>query len=222
MDELWEIAASLIQGEAARVKDLTQAALDNGIAVDKVLNEGLLAGMAVVGEQFRKEEMFLPEVLFSARAMKAGMDLVEQLLADSGVKPIGRIVIGTVKSDAHDIGKNLVSVMLKGAGFEVIDLGTDVSPEKFVDEIKEKEPPLVGLSAMLGTSIPYLKTTINAIDVAGLRGQVKVLIGGAIVTQSHADSIGADGYAPDAGSAVGKAKELLGINSSLPSSGDLL
>ncbi|MDY6834808.1 MAG: corrinoid protein [Chloroflexota bacterium] len=212
MDELREIAENLIQGEASNVKELTRAALDKGIAVDKVLNDGLLAGMAVVGERFRKEEMFLPEVLFSTRAMKAGMDIVEPLLLDSGVKPIGKIVIGTVKSDAHDIGKNLVSVMLKGAGFEVIDLGTDVAPDKFVDAIKEQEPSLVGMSAMLGTSIPYMKTTIDAIEAAGLRWQAKVLIGGAIVTQSYADSIGADGYAPDAGSAVGKAKELLDIN----------
>ena len=212
MESLKELAESIIEGQASEAEQLTQSALDKGIAVHKILNEGLVAGMAVVGEQFKKEEIYLPEVLFSARAMKAGMDLLEPLLADAGVKPIGKIILGTVRTDVHDIGKNLVGVMLKGAGFEVIDLGTDVSPDQFVNTAREHGIQLLGLSAMLGTSIPYMKTTIETFESAGLRKQVKFMVGGAIVTQSYADSIGADGYAPDAASAVTRAKELIGLS----------
>ena len=212
MESLKELAESIIEGQASEAEQLTQSALDKGIAVHKILNEGLVAGMAVVGEQFKKEEIYLPEVLFSARAMKAGMDLLEPLLADAGVKPIGKIILGTVRTDVHDIGKNLVGVMLKGAGFEVIDLGTDVSPDQFVNTAREHGIQLLGLSAMLGTSIPYMKTTIETFESAGLRKQVKFMVGGAIVTQSYADSVGADGYAPDAASAVTRAKELIGLS----------
>ena len=211
MDDMNIVAQTLISGDAAKVKELTQTALDNGVPVKRILNEGLLAGMAVVGEQFKNEEMYLPEVLFSARALKSGMDILEPLLLCANVKPVAKIILGTVRSDAHDIGKNLVSVMLKGAGFEVIDLGVDVPPERFVEAARNEQIELIGLSAMLGTSIPYMKSTIEAFEAAGLRNKVKVIIGGAIVTQSYADSIEANGYAPDAGSAVAKARELLGL-----------
>ena len=169
-----------------------------------------MAGMAVIAERFKKEEIYLPEVLFAARAMKAGMDVLEPLLAGAGVKPVAKMVLGTVKGDIHDIGKNLVGVMMRGAGFEVIDIGIDAPPDKFVAAVRQHRARLVGMSALTGMTMPAMKTTVEAFDAAGLRGQVKIMVGGAIVTQSYADSIGADGYAPDAALAVDKAKQLLG------------
>jgi len=212
MDELREIAENLVEGEVDKVRELTQAAIDKGIDVGKILNEGLTAGMTRVGELFKKEEIFLPEVLFAARAMKAGMELLEPLLLSSGVVTKGKIVLGTVKGDVHDIGKNLVAIMLNGAGFEVIDLGVDTPAERFVQAAKEHGARLIGMSALLGTTMQNMRTAIKALEEAGLKGQVKTMVGGAIVTQSFADKIGADGYAPDAPSAVDKAKELLGLS----------
>ena len=212
MDELKEIAENLIEGEVDKVRELIQAALDRGIEVERILNEGLIAGMTVIGEQFKREEIYLPEVLFAARAMQAGMDIVEPLLLSSGAEPKGKIILGTVKGDVHDIGKNLVAVMLKGAGFEVIDVGVDTDAEKFIDAAREQGARLIGMSALLGTTMQSMQTTIEALEAAGLKGQIKTMIGGAIVTQSFADKIGADGYAPDAGSAVDKARELLGLS----------
>jgi 5-methyltetrahydrofolate--homocysteine methyltransferase len=212
MDELKKIAENIIEGEVDQVKELIQAALDKGIEVEKILNEGLIAGMTVIGEQFKKEEIYLPEVLFAARAMKAGMEILEPLLVSAGAEPKGKIILGTVKGDVHDIGKNLVAIILKGTGFEVIDLGVDIPAEKFIDAAKESGARLIGMSALLGTTMQNMQTTIEALEAAGLKGQIKTMIGGAIVTQSYADKIGADGYAPDAGSAVDKAKELLGLS----------
>lgn len=211
MAEVKEIVQALIEGEADRVRELTEACVNQGMEPSKILNDGLIAGMAEVGERFKREEIYLPEVLFSARAMKVGMEVLQPVLASSGVKPIGKMVLGTVKGDVHDIGKNLVTVMLHGAGIDVIDLGVDVSPEGFVEAVKEHGVRLIGMSSLLGTSMPFMKTTIEALEAAGLKGQVKTIIGGAIVTQDYADKIGADGYARDAGSAVGKVKELLGL-----------
>jgi 5-methyltetrahydrofolate--homocysteine methyltransferase len=211
MDELKEIQATLIEGQADKVEELTQAALAKRIGVEKILNEGLIAGMAVVGEQFKREEIYLPEVLFAGRAMKAGMEILEPLLLSAGAKPLGKVILGTVQGDVHDIGKNLVGIMLKGAGFEVIDIGVDVAPEAFVDAAKQEGAPLIGMSALLGTTLPCMKDTVEALATAGLKDQVRVMVGGALVTQSYADSIGADGYAPDAASAVDRTKELLGL-----------
>lgn len=212
MNELKEIGENLINGQAPKVRELTQAALDKGIEIEKILNEGLIAGMMEVGERFKREEIYLPEVLFAARAMKAGMEVLEPLLLSAGAQPRGKIILGTVKGDVHDVGKNLVGIMLKGAGFEVIDLGVDIAPEKFIDAAKEQGARLIGMSALLGTTIPVMKSTIEALEAAGLKGQIRTMIGGAIVSQSYADKIGADGYAPDAASAVDKAKELLGLS----------
>lgn len=204
-----EITASLIVGDAKQVKELTEAALAEGIEPVRIINEGLIPGMSEVGRRFKAGEFYLPEVLIAARAMHAGLDILKPLLSRYEFKPIGVVVLGTVKGDLHDIGKNLVGMMLEGAGFEVIDLGVDVSPTKFVEMVREKKPKLVGMSALLTTTMPSMKTTIEALEEAGLRGEVKAMVGGAPLTQSYADEIGADGYAPDASSAVDKAKELL-------------
>lgn len=208
MVDLSALAENLINGKAPAVKELTQKALDEGIPPAKILNEGLIKGMSVVGERFKNNEFYVPEVLIAARAMHAGMDILKPVLASSGVKPVGKVILGTVKGDLHDIGKNLVAMMLEGAGFEVVDLGIDVSPEKFAEEAK-KEVNLVAMSALLTTTMTAMKTTLEALQEAGVRDKVKTLIGGAPVTQNYADEIGADGYARDAASAVDKAKELL-------------
>ena len=210
METLKSIVESLIKGEEQKVKELVHMALDEGIGVDKILNEGLIPGMNIVGEKFKQEEFFLPEVLFAARTMNGAMEILSPILIGKGVEPIGKIVLGSVKGDVHDIGKNLVGIMLKGAGFEVIDLGIDVPPEKFVEAARQ-DIQLIGLSALLSTTMPAMKSTIDALEEAGLKEKVKIIIGGAIVTQDCADSIGADGYAPDAVSAVEKIKQLLGL-----------
>ncbi len=211
MDILKEIAQGVIQGKAQEVEKLVKEALDRGIEVGQVLNQGLIAGMEVVGDKFKKNEFYVPEVLIAARAMQKGMDILQPLLEKSGVKPLAKFIIGTVKGDLHDIGKNLVSMMLKGAGFEVIDLGVDVPPERFVETVEKENAPLMGLSALLTTTMPSMRDTIEALAKSGLREKVKVMVGGAPLTQEYADEIGADGYAPDAASAVDKAKELLGV-----------
>jgi 5-methyltetrahydrofolate--homocysteine methyltransferase len=175
----------------------------------EILNNGLLAAMDVVGRDFKSGELFIPEVLMCARAMHAGLDLLRPLLAESGAASLGKIILGTVTGDLHDIGKNLVSMMLQGAGFEIIDLGTDVKPEQFVAAVRDEGADLVGMSAMLTTTMPAMKSTITALEEAGIREKVKVIIGGAPVTNNFAQEIGADSYAPDAGSAVETARELL-------------
>ena len=212
MADLTQIAENVIRGQAPKVKALVESALAEGTPVASILHEGLIKGMGVVGEKFKNNEFYVPEVLIAARAMKMGMALIRPLLADAGVEPIGKVAIGTVKGDLHDIGKNLVGMMLEGAGFEVIDLGIDVSSEKFIDAIQTKGAQIIGLSALLTTTMPGMKTTIDAIREAGLRDQVKILIGGAPVTQSYANEIGADGYARDAASGADRAKELIGAS----------
>lgn len=209
MVELGEVAEKLIAGKADEVRSLVKEALDEGQDVSKILNEGLVAGMSVVGEKFKKNEFYVPEVLIAARAMKAGMQLLNPILLEKNIKGVGTMVLGTVRGDLHDIGKNLVGMMLEGAGFEVIDLGVDVPSEKFIQAAKEKNANLVGLSALLTTTMLAMKDVTQAVEKEGLKGKVRVMIGGAPITQDYADEIGADGYAPDAASAVDTAKELL-------------
>jgi len=209
MADLQALAEALIRGDRDTVRTLTQQAVDEGVTPKQILDEGLVAGMNVVGAKFKANEFYVPEVLIAARAMHAGMDILKPLLAASDVQPAGVVAIGTVKGDLHDIGKNLVSMMLEGAGFEIRDLGVDVAPEKFVEEI-QNGAGVVALSALLTTTMPSMADVINAAKEAGVRDKAKVMIGGAPVTQNYADEIGADGYAPDAASAVDKARELLG------------
>ena len=211
MADLSALAENLINGKAQEVKELTQKALDDGVSPGEILNAGLIKGMSVVGERFKNNEFYVPEVLIAARAMHSGMDILKPKLAESGVEPIGTVLLGTVKGDLHDIGKNLVAMMLEGAGFEVIDLGIDVPPEKFVQAVEEQGGDVIAMSALLTTTMTQMKTTLEALEEAGVKGKVKTLIGGAPVTQNYADEIGADGYARDAASAADKAKELLGI-----------
>ena len=211
MNLLPELNTSVVEGNADRVEELTRQALDQGIEVKKILEEGLIAAMDVVGERFEKEELFIPEMLLAAEAMTRGLDLLRPLFAESGIKPQGTVVIGTVEGDRHDIGKSLVSMMMRGAGFKMIDLGVDVSPEQFVKAVKEEGAHLVGMSALLTTTLPSMKATVEALKEAGLLDKVKTLIGGAPVTQEYADKIGAAGYAPDAATAVKKARELVQV-----------
>jgi 5-methyltetrahydrofolate--homocysteine methyltransferase len=209
--DLSELANLIITGKKNPAVELTKAALDEGIAPQTIINDGLIAGMAVVGAKFKANEFYVPEVLIAARAMKECMGMLKPLLAETGVKPVGTVVIGTVKGDLHDIGKNLVAMMLQGNGFEVVDLGVDVSPEKFIEAVKESKAEAIALSALLTTTMPGMKATIDALEAAGTRSSVKVMVGGAPVTQKFSDEIGADGYAPDAASAVDVAKELIGV-----------
>lgn len=204
-----EIFTNVMDGQSEAVKTKVQAALDAGIAASDILNDGMIAAMAEVGRLFEEGEYFVPEMLIAARAMQAGLALLKPHLVDSGVKAVGKVVIGTVKGDLHDIGKNLVAMMLEGSGFDVVDLGTDVSPEKFVAAAREANAEIVAMSALLTTTMPGMKATIEALNASGLRGQVKVLIGGAPVTQDYANLIGADGYSSDASRAVATAKALL-------------
>ena len=204
-----EIAEEVQKGNAASVEDLTKKALSQDISAEDVLNKGLVAGMHVVSEQFKNNEIFIPEVLISARAMNSGLDILNPLLAESKIESQGKVVIGTVKGDLHDIGKNIVAMLLKGAGFDVVDLGADVPKEKFIEFVKKENADIVGMSALLTTTMLYMKETIDALHEAGLRESVKVIIGGAPVTDSYATQIKADGYAADAASAVGLSKKLL-------------
>jgi 5-methyltetrahydrofolate--homocysteine methyltransferase len=209
MSVLENLAESVITGNAAKAEELTLTALGEGHSPEKILNQGLIAAMEVVGTKFRNNEFYVPEMLIAARAMKMGIKVLRPKLVETGVKPIGRFVIGTVKGDLHDIGKNLVSMMMEGAGFEVIDLGVDVPADKFVAAVKEHQPQIVGLSALLTTTMLNMKDTISALQSAGIRDGVKIVIGGAPVTPQYADEIKADGYAADAASAVDLAKSLL-------------
>jgi 5-methyltetrahydrofolate--homocysteine methyltransferase len=208
MADFQAMADALIKGQAPKVKELVQAAIQEKIKPADILTKGLIAGMAVVGERFKKNEIYVPEVLIAARAMHAGMDLLKPLLTKSGVQPKGVFAIGTVKGDLHDIGKNLVMMMVEGAGYKVMDLGVDVTPEKFVQSVKDGAE-VIGMSALLTTTMPSMKITIDAIKAAGMRDKVRIMVGGAPLTQAYADEIGADGYAPDAASAVDVANQLL-------------
>ena len=210
MDALLEkIAERLIVGKIDEVKELSQQALDQGTSPRDIIDKGLLAGMDVVGKRFKAGDMFIPEVLLCARCMHGAMDILKPLLSEADSAGIGIYVIGTVEGDLHDIGKNLVSMMLQGAGFEVIDLGTNIKPQQFVDAVREHKPTILGLSALLTTTMPKMAETINALKEAGIRDQVKVMAGGAPVTQAFVDEIGADAYGANAASATEKAKELM-------------
>ncbi len=202
-----QIAEALMKGKANDVRTLVQQTLDAGAEPSGVLNEGLLAGMGVIGERFKKNEVYVPEVLIAARAMKAGMEILQPRLVSSGVKPRGIAVVGTVKGDLHDIGKNLVCMMLEGAGLKVVDIGIDVEPAKFVEQAKINNAKVIGVSALLTTTMTNMKAVVEAVKAAGI--PVKVMIGGAPVTQAFCDEIGADGYAPDAASAADLAKSLV-------------
>ncbi|MDD5459809.1 MAG: corrinoid protein [Phycisphaerae bacterium] len=207
MADLKALADAIIKGDQSSALQITKQALAEKMSPKSILNDGLIAGMNVIGARFKKNEVYIPEVLIAARAMKTAMEVLEPELVKAGVKPVGKFMIGTVQGDLHDIGKNLVAMMLKGAGFEVIDLGVDVSVEKFVEQAKAHSTALIGLSALLTTTMPAMEKTIKALKDAGLKA--KVMIGGAPVTQSYADKIGADGYAADAASAVDIAKKIL-------------
>jgi len=209
---LEQLAKELFAGNAKAVAELTNKALEEGIKPSEILNNGLIKGMSEVGVKFKANEIYVPEVLIAARAMKAGMEILKPKLVESGVEPVAKMIIGTVKGDLHDIGKNLVAMMMEGAGFEIIDLGIDVPAEKFIQALKDNQPQIVGMSALLTTTMVQIRENIKALNEAGVRNKVKVLIGGAPVTQKFTDEVGADGYAPDAASAVDKAKELLGIS----------
>jgi len=204
------IAESVVKGDQYEVEKITQQAIDEGAKIEKIIYEGLIKGMDVVAEKWRTGELFVPEVLISSRAMKRGMALVSPLIGKE-VKTKEVIVLGTVKGDIHDIGKNLVSLMMEAGGFRVVDLGTNVDKEVFVKSIRETNAPLLGLSALLTTTMPYMEEVVSEFESLSLRGKVKILVGGAPINQKFADSIGADGYAENAAFAVEKAKELAGI-----------
>jgi 5-methyltetrahydrofolate--homocysteine methyltransferase len=211
MDERLQIIYdSVLNGEMDEAAAHVQAALDAQIDPGVILNDGMISAMQEVGRLFEEGEYFVPEMLISARAMQTGLALLKPHLVQADVQSAGRVVVGTVKGDLHDIGKNLVAMMLEGAAFEIIDLGTDVSPEKFVEAVKTRQPAIVGLSALLTTTMPGMRTTIDALAAAGVREQVKVIVGGAPVTEAFARDIGADGFAPDASRAVKLAKSLVG------------
>ena len=209
MDLKQEIFDHVVNGDAPGTRELTERAMKTGIPPDEILNEALIAAMAEVGARFERRDFFVPEMLVAARAMKVGADLLRPVLAGQGVKPLGTVLMGTVAGDLHDLGKNLVIMMLEGAGLRVIDLGIDQSPESFVQGIREHSPQIVGMSALLTTTMPAMKLTIEAIKEAGLRDEVIIMVGGAPVTQRYADQIGADLYAPDASAAGRRAKEAL-------------
>jgi 5-methyltetrahydrofolate--homocysteine methyltransferase len=204
-----EIAVAIIEGDDSTVDRLTKQALDEGIEATEVMDDGLIGGMGVVGVKFRENFIFVPEVLSCARAMKAGMTHIEPILSASGVKPLGTVIMGTVKGDLHDIGKNLCIMMLRGAGFTVIDLGVDTSDDEFIDALEENGAPVIGMSALLTTTMPNMGKTIEALIDADLRDDVRIMVGGAPVTQEFADDMGADGYGKDALSCVSLAKELV-------------
>ncbi len=202
---------AVFRGDAGNAAADTQAALDDGIPPEDILHQACIPAMSKIGDLFEIGEKYVPEMLVAARAMQAAVNILKPLLVEAGVQSLGKVVIGTVAGDLHDIGKNLVGMMLEGAGFEIIDLGTDVSAEKFVDAVRENEPDLVGMSALLTTTMTAIPIAIEALTNAGLRNEVKIIIGGAPVTQQFADKVGADGFAKDAGAAPRLAKELIGL-----------
>ena len=201
---------AVVNGDKNSAVEVTQQALDGGADPKAMIDEAMIPAMREAGQRFENEEFFVPELLLAARAMKAALALLRPLLVEAGSEPKGRVVIGTVKGDLHDIGKNLVSSMLEGAGFDVIDLGTDVAPEQFVAAVQEKNANLVGLSALLTVTMPAMKLTVDALEEAGVRGQVKVLVGGAPLTSEYASEIKADAYADNASAAVRMAEQLVG------------
>ena len=204
-----EIAAALIEGDNELVDQLTLRALDAGIDALEVMDDGLIAGMGIVGIKFREAYIFVPEVLACARAMKAGMKHIEPILSASGIEPLGTVIMGTVKGDLHDIGKNLCIMMLGGSGFKCVDLGVDTTADEFIDAVEEHQAPLVGMSALLTTTMPYMGVTIEAFIDEGIRDDVQIMVGGAPVTEEFADAMGADGYGKDALECVEQAKALL-------------
>ena len=208
MELLNQVAASLQEGDDTRVGELTRQAVAEKIPARQILDQGLIAGMNVVGALFRDHEIFLPDVLLSARAMYAGLDVLKPLLVSENVPTAGKVVIGTIQGDLHDIGKNLVGIMLRGAGFEVIDLGNDVAPEKFVETATRENAQVIGMSALLTTTMTGMKRVVELLDAKGQRGRIKTIIGGAPVTAEYAREIGADAFGFDAASAVERVKEL--------------
>ncbi len=209
MSQFQQITQAVINGRAPETERLINEAIASGTKPVELINQGLIAGMEVVADRFKNNEIYVPEVLIAARAMNAGLAIVKPLVSESDLQPIGKVIIGTVKGDLHDIGKKLVAMMLEGAGFDVVDLGIDVSPERFVEAVREHQPHILGMSALLTTTMPAMAQTIKFLVEKGLRDQVKVIIGGAPITDAFAQEIGADAYAPDAGSAVDVAKSLV-------------
>ena len=212
MTVLSDLSDAIIGGDHARAGDLTRQAIAQGLPPKSILDDGLIAGMTVVGDRFREHEIFLPDVLLAARAMYAGMDLLKPLLIREGIPAIGKVVIGTVRGDLHDIGKNLVGIMLKGAGFEVIDLGHDVPPQRMVDTAREQGATVIGMSALLTTTMPAMREVVELLRAQGLDGRIRTVIGGAPVTAAFAREIGADAYGFDAGNAVDVVKALVGAS----------
>ena len=210
MDHLESIYNAVLDGDAASAQAGVKAALAANLPADVILKNGLIAAMSEVGRLFEENEYFVPEMLVSARAMQSGLALLKPYLAEAGAEPAGKIIMGTVKGDLHDIGKNLVGMMMEGAGFEIIDLGSDVAPQAFVKAVQERQAQVIGMSALLTTTMPSMSATIKALEEAGMRDKVKIMIGGAPVTDGFAKQIGADGFSPDASSAVRLAKSLLG------------
>ncbi len=210
MQDLKALSEAVISGDAKAAREITEKALADGVDPLALVNDHMVPAMSEVGRRYECNEYFVPELLISARAMKASLELIRPLLIAGGREPVGRVAIGTVKGDLHDIGKNLVAAMLEGGGFEVIDLGVNVSPEQFVAAVKEKNAHVVAMSALLTTTMPSMKNTIEALKTAGIRNQVKVLIGGAPITQRYADEIGADGFSENAPGAVTLVKKALG------------
>ena len=211
MSTLAQLAELVATGKWKQVSAKTNEALSEGTLAQDILKDGLMAGLNVTGERFKKNDCYIPEVLLSSKAMNTGMQIIEPLLVGCNLASEGKVIVGTVLGDIHDIGKNLVIIMLKGAGFEVIDLGINVPPDKFVEAVKEHDVTLIGLSALLSTTMPAQKATMDALEEAGLRNKVKVMVGGAPVNQEYADKIGADGYAIDAATAVDIAKKLINL-----------
>jgi corrinoid protein of di/trimethylamine methyltransferase len=207
MIELQKLHDAVLTGDAKTAKMVTEQALAGGVEPLKLVQDYMMPAMAEVGRRFETNEYFVPELLISARAMKAALELIRPLLIASGTEPVGRVALGTVKGDLHDIGKNLVGAMLEGGGFEVLDLGVNVSPEQFIAAVKEKKANIVAMSALLTTTMPSMKTTVDALKAAGVRDQVKVLIGGAPITADYAAEIGADGYSESAAGAVAAARK---------------
>jgi corrinoid protein of di/trimethylamine methyltransferase len=211
MEDLFEKGAqALIEGKEDKLKQITQTAIDDGIVAREFLDKALLAGMEVVGARFKSGDMFIPEVLLCARTMHAAMDILKPMLSEGDAAGTGKVVIGTVEGDLHDIGKNLVGMMLQGGGFEVIDLGTDIKPQDFVDAVKKHKPDIIGMSALLTTTMPKMAETIDSLNEAGVRDQVKIMAGGAPVTEDFVEKIGADAYGSNAGTAAEIAKSLMG------------
>jgi 5-methyltetrahydrofolate--homocysteine methyltransferase len=208
---LAEIAEHLIDGDDDKVAELTGQAIEQKLPAKQILDDGLIAGMDVVGQRFKSHEIYLPEVLLAARAMYAGMDQLKPLLVQEGIPPIGKVVLGSVQGDLHDIGKNLVSIMLRGAGFEVIDLGTDVAPERFVEAARSEDAPVIGMSALLTTTMPAMRKVVELVKREELGGQVKTIVGGAPLSEAFASEIGADAYGYDAANAVERVKGLVGL-----------